>query len=114
LKTDNFECESCRVTEDDSNDEKSGTEVDSCVKGSRTRKAVQYSMTNKRKTEYDKAKSSLSQQTVYGRQLVFALVASLHSIGIYCGPTSLLLPRTLATPLQCTGRIALHRCSKYT
>jgi len=28
------------VTEDDSNDEKSGTEVDSCVKGSRTRKAV--------------------------------------------------------------------------
>jgi len=46
-----------------------------------------YSMTNKRKTEYDEAKSSLSQQTVYGRQLVFALVASLHSIGIYCGPT---------------------------
>ena len=40
MKTDNFECESCRVTEDDSNDEKSGTEVDSCVKGSRTRKAV--------------------------------------------------------------------------
>jgi len=40
LKTDNFECESCRVTEDDSNDEKSGTEVDSGVKGSRTRKAV--------------------------------------------------------------------------
>jgi len=28
------------VTEDDSNDEKSGTEVDSCAKGSRTRKAV--------------------------------------------------------------------------
>ena len=28
------------MTEDDSNDEKSGTEVDSCVKGSRTRKAV--------------------------------------------------------------------------
>jgi len=28
------------VTEDDSNDEKSGTEVDSCVRGSRTRKAM--------------------------------------------------------------------------
>ena len=28
------------MTEDDSNDEKSGTEVDSCVKGLRTRKAV--------------------------------------------------------------------------
>ena len=28
------------MTEDDSNDEKSGTEVDSCVKGSRTQKAV--------------------------------------------------------------------------
>ena len=28
------------MTENDSNDEKSGTEVDSCVKGSRTRKAV--------------------------------------------------------------------------
>ena len=28
------------MTEDDSNDEKSGTEVNSCVKGSRTRKAV--------------------------------------------------------------------------
>ena len=40
MKTDNFESESCRVTEDDSNDEKSETEVDSCVKGSRTRKAV--------------------------------------------------------------------------
>ena len=40
MKTENFECESCRVTEDDSNDEKSGTEVDSCVNGSRTRKAV--------------------------------------------------------------------------
>ena len=40
MKTDNFECESCRVTEDDSNDEKSGTEVGSCVKGSRIRKAV--------------------------------------------------------------------------
>ena len=36
----NFEWESCRVTEDDSNDKKSGTEVDSCVKGSQTRKAV--------------------------------------------------------------------------
>ena len=29
------------MTEDDSNDEKSGTEVGSCVKGSRMRKAVQ-------------------------------------------------------------------------
>jgi len=28
------------VTEDDSNDEKSGTEVGSCVEGSRMRKAV--------------------------------------------------------------------------
>jgi len=28
------------VTEDDSNDENFGTEVDSCVKGSRIRKAV--------------------------------------------------------------------------
>jgi len=28
------------VTEDDSNDEKSGTEVGSCVKGSRIRKGV--------------------------------------------------------------------------
>ena len=28
------------MTEDDSNDEKSGMEVDSCVKGSRARKAV--------------------------------------------------------------------------
>ena len=28
------------MIEDDSNDEKSGTEVGSCVKGSRTRKAV--------------------------------------------------------------------------
>ena len=28
------------MREDDSNDEKSGTEVDSCVKGSRMRKAV--------------------------------------------------------------------------
>ena len=28
------------MTEDDSNDEKSGTEVGSCVKGSRMRKAV--------------------------------------------------------------------------
>jgi len=28
------------VTEDDSNDEKSGTEVGSCVKGSQIRKAV--------------------------------------------------------------------------
>ena len=28
------------MTEDDSNDEKSGTEVGSCVKGSRIRKAV--------------------------------------------------------------------------
>ena len=43
MKTDNFECGSCRVTEDDSNDEKSGTEVGSCVKGSRMRKAVDYS-----------------------------------------------------------------------
>jgi len=40
LKTDNFECEICRVTNYDSNDEKSGTEVGSCVKGSRMRKAV--------------------------------------------------------------------------
>ena len=40
MKTDNFEWESCRVREDDSNDEKSGTEVGSCVKGSRIRKAV--------------------------------------------------------------------------
>jgi len=40
LKTDNFECESCRVTEYDSNDEKSKTEVSSCVKNSRIRKAV--------------------------------------------------------------------------
>ena len=44
MKTDNFECESCRVTEDDSNDEKSGTEVDSCVKGSRTRKVSNYTL----------------------------------------------------------------------
>ena len=28
------------MTDDDSNDERSGTEVDSCVKGSRTRKDV--------------------------------------------------------------------------
>ena len=35
------------MTEDDSNDEKSGTEVGNCVKGSRIRKAVPMSFLRK-------------------------------------------------------------------
>jgi len=39
-KTDIFEWGSWRVTEDDSNEEKSGVEVGGCVNGSRIRKPV--------------------------------------------------------------------------